>query len=178
MTYSQFFETAEMIPEAKGVMVIEERENEEPKATADELIMQLVTLGAYVNQLYMQSHLIHLNFEGSTFLAIHKFLNKQYESHIEQFDAIGEFVRSMDYLLPMCAKGLESACKKFDNVKSYEGKDMLTTYLKNLETAGFMAKDVAITAKTVGAPDIENYLADFVGQMFKAAWFLKATLRG
>jgi DNA-binding ferritin-like protein len=177
MTYSQFFETAEMIPEAKGIVVIEEREDKEPEATADELIMQLVTLGSYVNQLYVQSHLIHLNFEGPTFLAIHNFLKDQYENHIEQFDAIGEFVRSMDYLLPMCAKGLESACKKFDNVKSYEGKDMLTTYLRNLETAAFMAKDVAATAKEVKALDIENYLADFVGRMFKAAWFIKATLR-
>ena len=55
---------------------------------------------------------------------------------------------------------------------------MLTTYLNNLETAAFMAKDVSATAKEVGALDIENYLAEFIGDMFKASWFLKATLRG
>jgi hypothetical protein len=40
-----------------------------------------------------------------------------------------------------------------------------------------MAKDVGMIAKEVQAPDIENYLAELVGMMFKAAWFLKATLR-
>ena len=124
-----------MPPVEQGVMVIEEREDEEPKASPDELISQLVTLGSYVNQLYLQSHLIHLNIEAPYFLSIHKFLGKQYEAHIEQFDALFEYVRSMDYLLPMCAKGLASACKKFNNVKSYEAREMLTTYLNNLETA-------------------------------------------
>lgn len=178
MTYSQFFEKADMPPVEQGVMVIEEREDEEPKASPDDLISQLVTLGSYVNQLYLQSHLIHLNIEAPYFLSIHKFLGKQYEAHIEQFDALFEYVRSMDYLLPMCAKGLAAACKKFNNVKSYDAREMLTTYLKNLETAAFMAKDVAATAKEVEALDIENYLAEFIGDMFKASWFLKATLRG
>lgn len=166
-----------MPPVEQGVVVIEERE-EEPKVTADELISQLVTLGSYVNQLYLQAHLIHLNVEAPFFLAVHKFLGEQYEAHIEQFDALSEYVRTMDYLLPMCAKGLANACKKFNHVKSYDAREMLTTYVKNLETAAFMAKDVAATAKEVKALDIENYLADFIGAMFKASWFLKATLRG
>lgn len=178
MTYSQFFEVADMPPIDQEVMVIEEREDEEPEVSADELISQLVTLGSYVSQLYLQAHLIHLNIEAPFFLAVHKFLGKQYEAHIEQFDALAEYVRTMDYLLPMCAKGLASACKEFNHVKSYDAREMLTTYLKNLEKAAFMAKDVAATAKEVKALDIENYLADFVGAMFKASWFLKATLRG
>ena len=160
-----------------GMMVIEEQEVE-PKITADELIIQLVAMGSYINQLYLQSHLIHLNIEGPLFLPVHEFLKGQYEAHIEQFDTLSEFIRSMDYLMPMCAKGLQSAYKSFKHVKSYEAREMLTIYAKNLEVAGFMAKDLVGTAKEVGAPDIENYLAELVGLMFKAAWFLKATLRG
>jgi DNA-binding ferritin-like protein len=87
------------------MVIVEEREVK-PAATADELISQLVALTSYINQLYLQSHLIHLNIEGPLFLPIHKFLRKQYEAHIEQVDALGEFVRSMDYLMPMCAKGI------------------------------------------------------------------------
>ena len=160
----------------EGMVVIEEQEVQ-PKATVDELISQLVAMGSYVNQLYTQSHLIHLNIEGPLFLPIHEFLKTQYDAHITQFDTLAEFVRSMDYLMPMCAKGLQGAYKNFKSVKSYDAREMLTVYTKNLEAGGMMAKDLGTTAKEVQAPDIENYAADLVGQMFKAAWFLKATLR-
>jgi DNA-binding ferritin-like protein len=176
MTYSNSFEAAPSSVPTEAMLLIEEKETA-PKATADDLINQMVVLGSYIHQLYIQSHLIHLNIEGPLFLPIHKFLGKQYEAHIEQFDAIAEFVRSMDYLMPMCARGLTSAYKGFKHVKSYEARDMLTVYTKNLEAAGFMAKDVGTMAKEVQAPDIENYMAELVGMMFKAAWFLKATLR-
>ena len=176
MTFSGSFETPQMTAPIAGMVVIEEQEVQ-PKATVDELISQLVAMGSYVNQLYTQSHLIHLNIEGPLFLPIHEFLKTQYEAHITQFDTLAEFVRSMDYLMPMCAKGLQGAYKNFKSVKSYDAREMLTIYTKNLEAGGMMAKDLGTTAKEVQAPDVENYAADLVGQMFKAAWFLKATLR-
>lgn len=176
MTYSGSFENSSVPTPVMGLEVQEEQEME-PKASVDSLINSLVSLGSYVNQLYLQSHLIHLNIEGPLFLPVHEFLKEQYESHIEQFDALSEFIRSMDYLMPMCAKGLQAAYKSFKNVKSYDARDMLTVYVKNLENGGFMAKEVLELARSVEAPDIENYLADLVGAMFKSAWFLKATLR-
>jgi starvation-inducible DNA-binding protein len=176
MTFSGSFEQSQMPESPTGMMIIEEQEVK-PVATADDLISQLVSMGSYINQLYLQSHLIHLNIEGPLFLPVHAFLKEQYESHIEQFDALSEFIRSMDYLMPMCAKGLQAACKSFKHVKSYDAREMLTVYTKNLESAGFMAKDLGMVAKEVQAPDIENYLAELVGMMFKSAWFLKSTLR-
>lgn len=165
-----------MAAPVEGMVIIEEQEVK-PVATVEELINQLVAMGSYVNQLYLQSHLIHLNVEGPLFLPIHEFLKTQYDAHITQFDTLAEFVRSMDYLMPMCAKGLQGAYKNFKHVKSYDAREMLTIYAKNLEAGGMMAKDLGTTAKEVQAPDVENYAADLVGQMFKAAWFLKATLR-
>lgn len=165
-----------MATPVEGMVIIEEQEVK-PVATVEELINQLVAMGSYVNQLYLQSHLIHLNVEGPLFLPIHEFLKTQYDAHITQFDTLAEFVRSMDYLMPMCAKGLQGAYKNFKHVKSYDAREMLTVYAKNLEAGGMMAKDLGTTAKEVQAPDVENYAADLVGQMFKAAWFLKATLR-
>jgi DNA-binding ferritin-like protein len=176
MTFSGSFETPQMTAPIEGMVVIEEQEVQ-PKATVDELISQLVAMGSYVNQLYTQSHLIHLNIEGPLFLPIHEFLKTQYDAHITQFDTLAEFVRSMDYLMPMCAKGLQGAYKNFKSVKSYDAREMLTVYTKNLEAGGMLAKNIGTLAKEVQAPDIENYAADLVGQMFKAAWFLKATLR-
>lgn len=176
MTFSSSFEIPQMAAPVEGMVIIEEQEVK-PVATVEELINQLVAMGSYVNQLYLQSHLIHLNVEGPLFLPIHEFLKTQYDAHITQFDTLAEFVRSMDYLMPMCAKGLQGAYKNFKHVKSYEAREMLTVYTKNLEAGGMMAKDLGTTAKEVQAPDVENYAADLVGQMFKAAWFLKATLR-
>lgn len=176
MTFSSSFETPQMATPVEGMVIIEEQEVK-PVATVEELINQLVAMGSYVNQLYLQSHLIHLNVEGPLFLPIHEFLKTQYDAHITQFDTLAEFVRSMDYLMPMCAKGLQGAYKNFKHVKSYDAREMLTVYAKNLEAGGMMAKDLGTTAKEVQAPDVENYAADLVGQMFKAAWFLKATLR-
>lgn len=176
MTFSGAFEApSESIN--SGVLAQSEVPEEKPTATVDELINQLVVVGSYLNQLYLQAHLIHLNIEGPLFIPIHEFLKDQYEDHIGQFDSVAEFIRSMDYLMPMCARGLSGAYKGFKHVKSYDARESLTTYVKNLETAGMMAKETGVLAREAQAPDVENYMADLVKAMFKAAWFLKATLR-
>jgi DNA-binding ferritin-like protein len=140
-------------------------------------IQQCIALTAYLKELETQSHLIHLNYEGANFLGVHGFLKDQYESHLEQFDALAEFIRSMDYLMPMCGCGLRDASPPFTAVTSYKGNDMLATYYKNLEQCANLCKKLEPAAQKVGAIDIANYMADLVGQMFKAAWFVKATLR-
>jgi len=140
-------------------------------------IQQLIALSAYVKELETQSHLIHLNYEGSNFLGVHAFLKDQYEAHVEQFDTLGEFVRSMDYLMPMCGCGLRDMSPPVQEVKSYKGTDMLGVYYKNLEELGMKAKKLEPIAQKVGAIDIANYMADLVSMAFKAAWFAKATLR-
>lgn len=140
-------------------------------------IQQLISLMAYVHQLQVQSHLLHFNYECSNFLSIHKFLGKQYEAHQDQFDTIGEFVRSMDYLLPMCHNGLMDASPEFKHCTSYKPQEMLGTYYKNLEELGMKAKKLEPVAAKVGAVDIQNYMAELVGEAFKAAWFIKASLR-
>jgi len=147
------------------------------KLSVPDFIKQLTSHASYAHQLYVQAHLNHLNYEGSNFLAMHKFLKKQYELHTEQFDKLAEFVRSMDYLMPMCGCGLKDAYPEFKSVTSYDGKAMLLTYLKNLEDFGMQSKDLGVAAKEVQAPDVENYTAELVRDSFKSAWFLKATLR-
>jgi DNA-binding ferritin-like protein len=140
-------------------------------------IQQLIQLMAYVHQLQVQSHLIHFNYEGSNFLGVHKFLKKQYEAHLEQFDKLGEFIRSMDYLLPMCHNGLMELSPEFKHCTSYKATEMLGVYYKNLEELGIKTKKLEPVAAKVGAIDIQNYMAELCGEAFKAAWMLKATLR-
>jgi len=140
-------------------------------------IQQLIGLTAYVHQLQVQSHLIHFNYESSNFLGVHKFLKDQYETHQEQVDKLGEFIRSMDYLLPMCHKGLMEASPEFKHCTSYKASDMLGVYYKNLEELGMKTKKLEPIAAKVGAIDIQNYLSELCGEAFKAAWQIKATLR-
>jgi DNA-binding ferritin-like protein len=178
MTFSGSFNSMPAPQEATEQMFEESEEgNEENKASVQDLISGLVSLSSYLHQLYVQSHLLHLNVEGPLFLPIHKFLKKQYNAHIDQFDKTGEFIRSMDFLMPMCERGLLGAYKGFKHVKAYETREGLTVYLKNLEACGMASKDLQKVAKEVDAPDIENYLAELVGAMFKSSWFLKSTLR-
>ena len=175
MTSSSQFLDAKIQDQPVEQVVEEEEKTEE--VTMDELISSMITLSSYVNHLYTQAHLIHFNLESPIFLAVHKFLRKAYREHIQQFDTIAELVRSMDYFLPMCDRGLSSAYKGFKHVKSYSARDMLVTYVKNLEDGGMMAKKVAQMADLKDAPDVQNKLADICGQMFHITYMLKSTLR-
>jgi DNA-binding ferritin-like protein len=140
-------------------------------------IQQCISLCSYLKELETQSHLIHLNYEGSNFVGVHSFLGDQYEAHLGQFDKLAEFIRSMDYLLPMCSRGLADVGPGIQHVTSYKGNDMLAVYYKNLEELGMKAKKLEPIAAKVGAIDIQNYMAELTGEAFKAAWFIKATLR-
>ena len=141
------------------------------------LISEMLQLLSFSEQLRVQSHLIHFNYEGANFTGIHAFLKDEYEMHQHHFDKLGELIRSMDYMTFMCMKGLLGAYKKYKHCESYDPKEMLLTYMQNLEDFAFMSKKVAKSAKKVDAIDIENYMAHLVEVSFKASWFIKATLR-
>ena len=141
------------------------------------LINSILQALSCVQQLQVQSHLIHFNYEAPNFLSVHKQLKTQYKQHLEQFDHLGELIRSLDYMTTMCQKGLTGCYKKFKHCETYNPNEMLLTYISNLEDCGMMAKKMGDTAKKYKAPDVEHYAAELVGEMFKAAWLFKATLR-
>lgn len=149
----------------------------EPKTGVDELVCKLLELARQARSLELASHLIHLNYEGRGFLEVHAFLKGRYETHLEQFDALAEFVRTLDYLVPW------DFCCSTDELPhpltpGCAGEELLLCYLRNLEAYGMAAKELVEVARSAEAPDVENYGADLVADSFKAAWFLKATLRG
>lgn len=142
------------------------------------LVKHLVMLASLLKELQTQSHLIHLNYEGDNFLEIHGFLKERYEEHLEQFDTVAEEVRSLDHFMPMCACGLKEAMPPFQNVESYDGRSMLLAYYVNIESSGYLAKEIEQVAAAVGAPDVQNTMAELVGSAFKTSWMLKSILRG
>tara|TARA_A100001035_G_scaffold264740_1_gene246317 strand:+ start:497 stop:1030 length:534 start_codon:yes stop_codon:yes gene_type:complete len=147
------------------------------EVSVDNLIFGMVELASYLYHLNTQANLLSLNLESPNSLSMSEFLKEQYKRHLCDFNFMAEKVRSMDYLLPMCEKGLMGAYKNFKNVKSYDSRDSLVTYVRNLEDCGFKAKDLYDTAKEVGAPDVEASMAAIIGNLFGAAGKIKATLR-
>ena len=147
------------------------------EVSVDNLIFGMVELASYLYHLNTQANLLSLNLESPNSLSMSEFLKEQYKRHLCDFNLMAEKVRSMDYLLPMCEKGLMGAYKNFKNVKSYDSRDSLVTYVRNLEDCGFKAKDLYDTAKEVGAPDVEASMAAIIGNLFGAAGKIKATLR-
>ena len=177
MTSSSALDMFAQALEAPKAEVLTEEVIIKKEPSVDNLVYATVSFASYLYQLNTQAHLLHLNLECREFLALHDFLKEQYEQHIGDFDTIAEIVRSMDYLLPSCQCGLMDAYKKFKSVKSYEARESLMIYTKNLEAGGMMAKDITEQARATGTPDLENHAADICGKLFKGAWMLKATLR-
>jgi starvation-inducible DNA-binding protein len=177
MTYSDSFAMTQFQPtvSTESEPVIELQPDQEGASVAG-LVERLIDYASYLHQLYTQAHLVHLNIEGPLFFPIHAFLKDQYDAHVTQFDSTCEFVRSLDYLVPLCQRSLLAAHKGFKHVKDFDTRNMLTTYLRNVEDAGLKAKELGQYANEVEAPDVENFLADTVGAMYKAAWMIKATL--
>ncbi len=152
--------------------------HDEAMVPGQSLAKHLVMLAAYVKELQVQSHLIHLNYEGSNFLEMHKFLKKRYERHLEQFDVIGEHVRAMDFMMPLCSCGLKEALGDcFHNVDSHDGRSMLLTYHQNLCDLCELVCCIEPLAVQMKAIDVANYLAELMADTNKACWYIKASLR-
>ena len=80
--------------------------------------------------------------------------------------------------MPMCSCGLKDALGPcFKNVESYDGKSMLSVYLQNLEGFSNMLKMVEPAAANCQAYDVANYLGELLGEVWKASWMIKATIR-
>ena len=165
--------TAEKMNEVVNDKPQPKNKKEGPARLANEMIK----CASYLVHLQIQSHLVHLNFEASNFLGVHEFTKSQYKKHTKQLDRVGELIRSLDFLLPMCAKGLLGACKNFNHIDSYDPGETLMTYKDNLETFGMSCKKIIKLAQKEDAPDVEHYFAKLVEEMFTASWKIKSTLR-
>jgi DNA-binding ferritin-like protein len=159
-------------------MQAELKEEVTPSQRPSGLVSELIALAGYLKELETQAHLVHLNYEADNFLPIHAFLKDQYEAHLAQFDAVAEYVRAMDNFMPMCSCGLKESVDRFENCQTYDGMQMLMTYLMNLDGLIEKATDVESMASEARAIDVQNYMAELVSSANKASWFIKATLRG
>ena len=138
---------------------------------------QLIGLSSLVKELGTQAHLIHVNAECPGFFGVHEWLEGQYKEHQDQFDRVAETVRTLDTFMPMCRRGLTNALPCFHDVKSYEARQMLLTYMANLEDCGALVKQIWAMAHETKAIDIAHLCEDIAGHCYKSAWQIKSMLR-
>jgi len=138
---------------------------------------QLIGLSSLVKELETQAHLIHVNLEASYFFGVHAFLQEQYEEHQKQFDRVAELVRTLDTFMPMCRRGLADALPMFHDIKSYEARQMLLTYMANLEDCGAYVKQIWSMAHETKAIDIAHEMEGIAHNCYAGAWKIKACLR-
>jgi DNA-binding ferritin-like protein len=136
---------------------------------------QLIILAAFLKELQTQAHLIHLNYTGSNFFSVHKFLGEQYQLHLEQFDTAAEFARALDVLIPPTAGALRSALPEFNESSDPDSQLQLLSYRSNLVMLQTIARSLAGSAEADGAIGAANFCAELEADAGKAAWFIKAT---
>jgi DNA-binding ferritin-like protein len=158
----------------------------------DCLCEQLILLSAFTHELQMQAHLLHLNYVGSNFLAVHAFLKDRYEAHIDQFDTIAEFVRALGKPMPATHAELLKILPAFEHAMS-TAECQLSNYAENLAHQACMATALESAAteraplnspgsleNSMGTPqrqiDVANYMAELVADTGKTRWFITATL--
>ena len=138
---------------------------------------QLIGLASLVKELQTQAHLVHVNLEAPYFFGVHRFLKEQYKEHLHQFDKVCETVRTLDTFMPMCRRGLGNALPCFHDIKDYEARSMLLTYMANLEDCGSLVKQIWAMAHETKAIDIARLCEDICHNCYKAAWQIKSVLR-
>jgi DNA-binding ferritin-like protein len=141
----------------------------------DCLCEQLILLSTFTHELQMQAHLLHLNYVGSNFLAVHAFLKGRYETHIEQFDTIAEFVRALGKPMPATHAELLKILPAFEHAMS-TAECQLSNYAENLAHQSCMATALESAAAEQCQVDVANYMAELVADAGKTRWFITATL--
>lgn len=137
----------------------------------------VITLAAGLRRLSAQAHLVHLNYEAPNFLQIHEFFGTQYLAHLDQFDKIAEHVRAADILMPLQTDQLECGCIEFQEPASYEPEALLLAYVVSIEAVADYARWISPMAEEMGAIDLVDTLGALYGELRKASWFVKSTLR-
>jgi hypothetical protein len=141
------------------------------------LLGQLAIIAAFLKELELQSHLIHLNYVGTNFFSIHAFLKEQYNTHLEDFDTAAEFIRSNGAFLPAGNTDFRRALRGFTEASNSNPQDQLQVYLDNLRLLKTMAQQLEPVAQAAKALDVVDWCAALVGRCGKAAWMLEATMR-
>jgi starvation-inducible DNA-binding protein len=125
---------------------------------------------------YTKSHGFHVNVTGCGFFANHQFLEKIYTTVNEYIDRLGEGIRTLDEVAPFSITRVKQLSQIVDETVVPCPEDMWMELYNDIEVLkedGIKAFDLAQTAKTYG---LQNILADYLEDMEKLCWMLRASM--
>jgi starvation-inducible DNA-binding protein len=125
---------------------------------------------------YTKAHGFHVNVTGDDFSQYHAFLEKIYTTIYEYVDRLGEGIRTLDEVAPFSLKRVGQLTSIKDETIVPDECDMVKELYMDIETLKMDAIkcfDLAQTAKTYG---LQNILADYLEDMEKICWMLRASM--
>lgn len=124
----------------------------------------------------IKAHGYHINLTGSDFPAYHKFLDEIYSTLNEYVDRLGEGIRTLDEVVPASIDRLKQLCKIQDATVVPDECDIIKELYADVEILkedAIAAFETCNQAKTYG---LQNILADYLEDMEKICWMLRATM--
>jgi starvation-inducible DNA-binding protein len=138
----------------------------------DRLSQHVVDLAA----LFIKLHDYHWHVRGPQFKVLHELTETYYDDINEQFDAIAERLVQLGGVAPASVRSYASNTAISDAGKNaYTAEDVLSGIIKDFEYLLAEYKQTRRVASETDDPATDNMLADYIGDLEKKIWMLKAT---
>lgn len=123
-------------------------------------------------------HNLHWNVTGRTFVQVHEFTEKMYDSVFEQYDAVAELIK-MHNETPMVkiSDYLKNATIKEIDAKDFTADEVLNILKADINEMAALAKEIRDDASAKDNFQVANQFEDYLASYSKNQWFLKAMLK-
>lgn len=123
-------------------------------------------------------HNLHWNVTGRTFVQIHEFTEKMYNSVFEQYDEVAEILKmNNDTPLVKLADYLKHATIKELDAKDFTADEVLKVLEADIKEMNSLAKEIRDEASAKDNFQVANLFEDYLASHTKNMWFLKAMLK-
>jgi starvation-inducible DNA-binding protein len=124
----------------------------------------------------IKAHGYHINLTGEDFFQYHKLFDEVYSSLDEYIDTIGEGIRTLDEVVPASLKRLNQLCTIPDATQVPDECDMVKELYADIESLIETASKAYDTCSTDRKYGLQNILADYLQDMEKLCWMLRASM--
>jgi len=126
---------------------------------------------------YYKTHVFHFNVEGKNFSEDHKLLRKVYEFLQAEIDNIGEQIRQMDKTVPSKLVELVRMSEVEEDPVTSDPEVMYDCAIKDIESLIMIGEQTFKAASNAGYRGLETYIGDYLKDLGKLLWMVKATTR-
>lgn len=123
-------------------------------------------------------HNLHWNVVGRTFVQVHEFTEKMYDSVFEQYDAVAELLKMQNETpLVKLADYLKNATIKEIDAKDFTADEVLKILDADIKEMASLAKEIRDEASANDNFQVANLFEDYLASHSKNQWLLKSMLK-